>query len=441
SWFNLIEVNQALDLWDILFTNIISEVYIGLNFNHADLKYYIDYKRLDNQKINIFYQKLDLEIKHVLQEIKNKEVCRVVPVDDLNDYNSYLDEALGRIQLSVYEEPKSKIQRTIADSWSNVLAPDRIGINDNFFYLGGNSIKAIQLIAILSTKNIKLSIRTLYEYPILKDLASFLETKSNDNSSIVKLNYSHPLKENIYFIHAANCEVETYRELGSILEGKFNLTGIQPSTIYNKGKLPASVPDLISSYLDEIQDTPQNNYPISIIGYSLSTQLAFEMVKQMNLRGLEVSNLLLFDNEPDEKCDNSEMVNFRTNEIFKSILKSFFDIEYSGKLKNEKLLDYLICNEKNVPENLKNNYEILDRYLKTVRNMYEIVMNYEVTGHINTDIAYFTTESKLDLPSRWKEMTTGNFTKLKIKGSHSTFFMSDNIQENSRIISRFLNTI
>jgi FkbH-like protein/FkbM family methyltransferase len=43
--------------------------------------------------------------------------------------------------------PKSHLERTVAGIWENVLGIDEVGINDKFFEIGGNSLKAVQVIA------------------------------------------------------------------------------------------------------------------------------------------------------------------------------------------------------------------------------------------------------------------------------------------------------
>ncbi|MFM7793239.1 MAG: phosphopantetheine-binding protein, partial [Microcystis panniformis] len=61
--------------------------------------------------------------------------------------------------------------------WSKLLKYEGISRQDNFFYLGGHSLLATQLISrIREQLNIKLSVSKLFEYPVLKELASYLDT-------------------------------------------------------------------------------------------------------------------------------------------------------------------------------------------------------------------------------------------------------------------------
>jgi amino acid adenylation domain-containing protein len=70
-----------------------------------------------------------------------------------------------------YEEPKTETEKQIAEIWKKVLKVKKVGRNDNFFDLGGDSIKIIKLYSLLNLKfkkNIKIqkifNFRTLKEY-------------------------------------------------------------------------------------------------------------------------------------------------------------------------------------------------------------------------------------------------------------------------------------
>lgn len=59
---------------------------------------------------------------------------------------------------SVFIPPKTKLEKTLTAIWSKVLniPEERIGITDEFFRLGGNSIKAIRMVSEAKLKGIEL---------------------------------------------------------------------------------------------------------------------------------------------------------------------------------------------------------------------------------------------------------------------------------------------
>lgn len=66
---------------------------------------------------------------------------------------------------------KNAAEKLLTELLCDVLKRDEISVKDNFYYIGGDSIKAIQLSARLSAKGMKLSIKDILDYPIVEDMA------------------------------------------------------------------------------------------------------------------------------------------------------------------------------------------------------------------------------------------------------------------------------
>ncbi len=75
-----------------------------------------------------------------------------------------------------YAAPKSTVcKRHSPHVWADLLGVDKVGIDDNFFDLGGNSLLSIQCVAQLEGHGLKLPIVKLYQHPTIKACAAFLE--------------------------------------------------------------------------------------------------------------------------------------------------------------------------------------------------------------------------------------------------------------------------
>ncbi|MBK6882785.1 MAG: amino acid adenylation domain-containing protein [Flavobacteriales bacterium] len=81
-----------------------------------------------------------------------------------------------------YAAPKSTVEKTLATVWADQLAVDKVGIDDNFFDLGGNSLLSIQCVAQLEGHGLKLPIVKLYQHPTIKACAAFLEGSGTTQS-------------------------------------------------------------------------------------------------------------------------------------------------------------------------------------------------------------------------------------------------------------------
>ncbi|YAF98108.1 MAG: amino acid adenylation domain-containing protein [Nodularia sp. CChRGM 3473] len=75
--------------------------------------------------------------------------------------------------------PRNPIEAAIANIWAGVLKLQRVGIYDNFFALGGDSIISIQIIARLNQAGLQLTPKQLFEYPTVAELAAVASSISD----------------------------------------------------------------------------------------------------------------------------------------------------------------------------------------------------------------------------------------------------------------------
>jgi amino acid adenylation domain-containing protein/non-ribosomal peptide synthase protein (TIGR01720 family) len=71
-----------------------------------------------------------------------------------------------------YREPQTPAERTLAAIWCEVLGTDRAGADDDFFELGGDSIKSIQVIARARAAGLRLTIADVFAHPTVSRLAA-----------------------------------------------------------------------------------------------------------------------------------------------------------------------------------------------------------------------------------------------------------------------------
>jgi aryl carrier-like protein len=71
-----------------------------------------------------------------------------------------------------YVEPRNEREQMLAEIWQTFLGIDRIGIHDNFFDLGGDSVVAIHFIARVNEAGLQLNPQQLFNNPTIAGLAA-----------------------------------------------------------------------------------------------------------------------------------------------------------------------------------------------------------------------------------------------------------------------------
>ncbi|AVH66609.1 non-ribosomal peptide synthetase [Nostoc sp. 'Peltigera membranacea cyanobiont' N6] len=75
------------------------------------------------------------------------------------------------------ELPLTATEKLLAELWAKLLKYEAIARHDNFFNLGGHSLLATQLIARIRDKfKVELPLRKIFEFPILSELANYIDT-------------------------------------------------------------------------------------------------------------------------------------------------------------------------------------------------------------------------------------------------------------------------
>ena len=71
--------------------------------------------------------------------------------------------------------PRSHVEKIVAETWQQVLGVERVGIYDNFFALGGDSIVSLQIVSRLNQAGLMMTPQDLFHHPTVAELSAALE--------------------------------------------------------------------------------------------------------------------------------------------------------------------------------------------------------------------------------------------------------------------------
>ena len=81
-----------------------------------------------------------------------------------------------------YVAPRGAVEQQLAGVWAEVLGFDQVGVEDDFFRLGGHSISAIRIVARLrGTLNVEMSVADLLTNPTIARLSSVIAEQTNNS--------------------------------------------------------------------------------------------------------------------------------------------------------------------------------------------------------------------------------------------------------------------
>ncbi|WP_437589099.1 amino acid adenylation domain-containing protein [Sorangium sp. So ce1000] len=81
-------------------------------------------------------------------------------------------ERAGAPEADGFVAPRNEVEAILAKIWADILRVERVGIHDNFFALGGDSIRSLQVIARANQRGVKLSPKALFDNPTVAGAAA-----------------------------------------------------------------------------------------------------------------------------------------------------------------------------------------------------------------------------------------------------------------------------
>ncbi|MCP3742746.1 amino acid adenylation domain-containing protein, partial [Rossellomorea sp. BNER] len=116
-----------------------------------------------------------------------------------------------------YAAPENDLQKTMADIWTDILGVEKVGIHDNFFDLGGHSLKATVLISKLHKYfDVEIPISKLFEFPTIQLISTFIDNRTKSMYQTIE-----PCVENEYY------------ETSSAQKRMYMVQQMEKGTLYN----------------------------------------------------------------------------------------------------------------------------------------------------------------------------------------------------------------
>jgi acyl carrier protein len=191
--------------------------------------------------------------------------------------------------------PRNGLEVQMAALWQQVLGVHNPDVYDDFFDLGGHSLKAAQLFYLLEQLYGRhLPLATLFQAPTIAELASVLSREQwvPPWQSLVAIQPSGTAIP-FFMVPGVGGDVLVYARLARLLGQDQPFYGLQPPGLDGKETPFISVPEMARHFVKEIQQLrPQGPYVIA--GSCTGGLIAYEMAQQLMAQG-NVVTLLMMD--------------------------------------------------------------------------------------------------------------------------------------------------
>lgn len=204
-----------------------------------------------------------------------------------------------------YRAPSNATEERIAEIWAEALDLDRVGVDDDFFAIGGHSLLAIRIFARIRRElGVRLDIAVLFEHSTVAAIAQQLERSGDGGRAapleaapgfrhLVQIHDGEAGVDPFFCVHGAGGQVLFMKRWGSAF-GQIPLVGIQAVGFDGLHHTPESIEAMAAVYAEEVQRHRPTG-PLYIGGYSGGGNIALEMAQQLRREGRDVALLVLID--------------------------------------------------------------------------------------------------------------------------------------------------
>ncbi|NGZ60294.1 MAG: hypothetical protein CV081_07310 [Nitrospira sp. LK265] len=190
----------------------------------------------------------------------------------------------------VHVAPRDRMEIQMAALWQQVFGVDKIGIHDNFFDLGGHSLKAAHLFHLIEqVYDRHLPLSTLFQAPTIAGLTSFLaqEHRTPPWQSLVTLQLGGSAAP-VFLVSAAAGGVLWYAKLARLLGQAHPVYGLQARGYDGTAEPYDSMYEIARHYIAELRSRHPHG-PYVIVGICTGGLVAYEMAQQLAEQNQEVT--------------------------------------------------------------------------------------------------------------------------------------------------------
>ncbi|MGH9104651.1 MAG: AMP-binding protein, partial [Acidimicrobiales bacterium] len=186
------------------------------------------------------------------------------------------------------------LERAVWGLWAVVLDRDDFGLDDDFFDLGGDSLRAARLFADMDRSlGIDRPIALILEAPTVRSLAAAVAAGESGLGLLVPVQVQGSLPP-LFVVHDGVGDVFYATRIAASLGPDRPVYAIQPALALGGGGAEATMEQLASRYLRDVRRLRPHG-PYFLYGFSLGGVIAFEMALQLQSAQEEVGLLGLGD--------------------------------------------------------------------------------------------------------------------------------------------------
>jgi thioesterase domain-containing protein/acyl carrier protein len=331
-------------------------------------------------------------------------------------------------------ESRTQLEDVFATMWAHIIGTERVGLHDNFFEIGGDSLAAMELIAgIEQMTGQRVTLAALFQAPTIKELAAFIDQHDPAWQPYVVPIQGKGSQPPFFCVDAGPSYLILARHLGT--DRPF-LGLLHPNAIISTR---ATSIEAIAEFSVKSIRAVQPEGPYFVGGWCAAGLIAYEIAQQLRTQGQEVALLVLFDAVNPGRLDKLSIIRAMFVKADEFCRKIYFHLHSMTRLEFRDLPAYFLERLKNVWHTLTRRTWLSRASMKFLRpvfrdlpNMHFVARRYRPKPY-NGRVILFRRSLRaiskyLDAKLGWGSVITGEFDVVEIQGGHGDMFDKPQVQ-------------
>ncbi|WP_186648487.1 non-ribosomal peptide synthetase [Fluviispira vulneris] len=308
----LSEIENAI----LTFKNIFQVIVLikSINENNAIVCYYVAKDKInENNLLTYLSQKLP---SYMIPDLFFQlETLPLLPSGKVDKNN------LLKLNISLKMEkspPRNAIELQICKIFSEMfqIPIACIGIYDNFFQFGGNSILSLKFVNNLNqTFSVKIKLIDVFLSKNIAEIAKKVLQYKPSYKAIIELNTAIEMPS-LFMVHPARTGCEVYVKLAQAFDNNCHCFGLDSYNLYNEEKI-SSLKTLASFYLEHIlrKIEQKKEQSVNLFGWSLGGYICLEiasLLERQNVKNIKIFLLDTFYQDEYMKSFKPDFATFKT---------------------------------------------------------------------------------------------------------------------------------
>ncbi len=188
------------------------------------------------------------------------------------------------------------VEHTLCGLFAEVLGVERVGVDDGFFDLGGDSLLAMRLVArVRAVLGAEIGVRALFQAPTPAELAAAISDPGEQRTlgALIPLRRRGTLAP-LFCVYPGFGLAWAYASLLRHLDPDQPVYGVQALGIGSGQKLPDSFDEMIQAHVDDIRSEFPDG-PYNLLGWSSGGVIAHAIARVLEQDGARVGVLVMLD--------------------------------------------------------------------------------------------------------------------------------------------------